>query len=44
MRKSWFERSNRINVSSLTAKSDLAILNAKVDKIDLNKLKTVSAD
>ena len=44
MQKSLFKRSNRINVSSLAAKSDLAILKAKVDKIDLNKLKSVSAD
>ena len=42
--KSNQKRAGGADTSNLAAKSDLAILKAEVDKIDVEKLKTVSVD
>ena len=44
MRQKRFKKATGVGISNLAAKADLASLNAEVDKIDLDKLKTVSAD
>ena len=42
--KANLKEAGSVNISNLTAKSDLAILKAEVDKIDQNKLKTIPFD
>ena len=44
MAKANLKEAGSVNISNLTAKSDLAILKAEVDKIDQNKLKTIPFD
>ena len=42
--KSRFKKATGVDTSSIAAKSDLASLKAKVDKIDVDKIKTVPVD
>ena len=44
MAKANLKEAGSVNISNLTAKSDLAILKAELDKIDQNKLKTIPFD
>ena len=44
MRKADVQETTRVDTFNLAAKSDLAILKAEVDEVDINKLKNVPAD
>ena len=42
--KAYFKNATGIDTSKLAAKSDLASLKAEVEKLDINKLVSVSVD